>query len=71
MAKVSPSPRPSPAALTGCSARRWGRAAVDWSTVPVVMVGTPDPVAVQLIAESIREFEIKRLMAADKQETEP
>ncbi len=35
------------------------RPPVDWSKVPVVIVGTPNPEAIRLIVESIREFEYR------------
>ncbi|RPI95401.1 MAG: hypothetical protein EHM40_03365 [Chloroflexi bacterium] len=43
------------------------RPPVDWSKVPVEIVGTPNPEAIRLIVESIREFEIRKLMAISDQ----
>ncbi|HEX2996658.1 MAG TPA: hypothetical protein VHP14_17670, partial [Anaerolineales bacterium] len=47
------------------------RPPVDWSKVPVVITGTPNPEAIRLIVESIREFEYRELLkkqaAADRQ----
>ena len=46
------------------------RAPVDWSKVPVLIEGTPNPEAMRLIVQSIREFEldqaVKREMASSK-----
>lgn len=45
------------------SQRKRVQTQVDWSKVPVVIVGTPNPEAIRLIVESIREFEIHELLA--------
>lgn len=37
---------------------------VDWSKVPVIITGTPNPEALRLIAESIEEFEIQLAVQA-------
>jgi hypothetical protein len=39
---------------------------VDWDKVPVVITGTPNPKAIRLIVESIREFEIRELITSQR-----
>ena len=39
---------------------------VDWDKVPVVITGTPNPEAIRLIVESIREFEVRELIASQR-----
>lgn len=39
---------------------------VDWDKVPVVITGTPNPEAIRLIVESIREFEIRELITSQR-----
>ena len=39
---------------------------VDWDKVPVVFTGTPNPEAIRLIVESIREFEIRELITSQR-----
>ena len=39
---------------------------VDWDKVPVVFTGTPNPEAIRLIAESIREFEVRELITSQR-----
>jgi hypothetical protein len=39
---------------------------VDWEKVPVVIIGTPNPEAIRLIVESIREFEIRELITSQR-----
>jgi hypothetical protein len=41
------------------------RPPVDWDKVPVIITGTPDPYAIQLLVQSIRKFEVDQLMAGD------
>lgn len=44
-------------------AKRVKHPPVDWDKVPVVITGTPNPEAVRLMWESVREFEIQQLLA--------
>lgn len=39
---------------------------VDWDKVPVVITGIPNPEAIRLIVESIREFEIRELITSQR-----
>ncbi len=51
-------------------ARKQRKPPVDWSKVPVVITGTPNPEAIRLIVQSIREFEyrewLKKQPASDR-----
>lgn len=48
--------------------KRVRRAPVDWSKVPVVIEGTPNPEAVRLLWASVREFEISQRVKQALQE---